>query len=71
MFTCVSLIASVLGLNVYGSGNRMIIHPGLPLASDHGLILKKTKKRRFMTAEVAVSRLYQAWQKGIVARHFA
>lgn len=64
MFMCASLIACVLGSNVSGFGNGMIIHYGAWSADYNYLAPKKTKKKGFVTPEVAARRLYQAWQKG-------
>ena len=64
LFMCAGLIACVLGSNVYGSKNGMIIRVPAPSAGHDERILKKTKKKGFVPAEVAARRLYQAWQKG-------
>jgi hypothetical protein len=56
-----SLMTMALGP---ASRPELIARAGASLANYNHLAVQKTKKKGFVTAEVAAQRLYQAWHRG-------
>jgi hypothetical protein len=60
-----SLMLASLMTIAFGPASRseVIARAGASLASYNQLAVEKTKKKRFITAEVAAQRLYHAWRQ--------